>query len=108
MLSLQEVDVTFYMFPVMPTFYWWKCRRRLRSDHCLSLLPPLKGERMEFIFTIILALNIANPDNIKFINTTIENNKKYECSFKWKGISPVIDRPAIDFFGYTAFKEVCK
>jgi len=81
---------------------------RICSFCKIEILPLTLGEAMEFIFTIILALNIANPDNLKFINATIENNKKYECEFKWKGISPVIDRPAIDFFGYTAFKEVCK
>ena len=63
---------------------------------------------MTILFAILLVLNIANPDNIKFVNATIENNAKYECSFQWKGISPVVDRPAFTMYGYTAFKQVCK
>ena len=50
---------------------------------------------MTILFAILLVLNIANPDNIKFVNATVDNNAKYDCEFKWKGISPVVDRPAL-------------
>jgi len=63
---------------------------------------------MTILFAILMVLNVANPDNIKFVNQTIENNSKYECTFKWKGISPVVDRPALTLYGYTAFKQECK
>jgi hypothetical protein len=63
---------------------------------------------MTILFAILLVLNIANPDNIKFVNATVDNNAKYDCEFKWKGISPVVDRPAQTLYGYTAFKQECK
>ena len=63
---------------------------------------------MTILFDILLVLNIANPDNIKFVNATVDNNAKYDCEFKWKGISPVVDRPALTLYGYTAFKQECK
>ena len=63
---------------------------------------------MTILFAILLVLNIANPDNIKFVNATVDNNARYDCAFKWKGISPVVDRPALTLYGHTAFKQECK
>lgn len=63
---------------------------------------------MSILFAILFVLNIANPDNLKFINETIENNSRYDCEFKFKGISPVTSRPAFTLYGYTAFKQECK
>ena len=62
---------------------------------------------MDVIFGIFLALNLANPETREFINKTIDNNKKYECRFVYKGLSTPKDRPAITVFGYSAFKQVC-
>lgn len=77
------------MFPVISRFY--------------------KGVIMSILFGIMLVFNVINPENRAFINQTLENNKKYECEFQWKGISSPIDRPAMTFgTGFTVFKQVCK
>ena len=64
---------------------------------------------MSILFGILMFINILNPENIQFVEQTLENNEKYNCEFKWKKISPPRDRPAITFgTGYTVLKQVCK
>ena len=63
---------------------------------------------MSILFGILFFLNIANPENFEFANKTLENNKRYDCKFVYKGISKPIDRPAFTLYGYTLFKQECK
>tara|TARA_X000001382_G_scaffold4590_1_gene4166 strand:+ start:260 stop:457 length:198 start_codon:yes stop_codon:yes gene_type:complete len=62
---------------------------------------------MNILFGILFLLNIADPENIEFMEKTIDNNNKYECEFVYKGLSKPIDRPAITLYGYTLFKQEC-
>ncbi len=62
---------------------------------------------MSILFGIFLFLNAINPENQDFVSQTLDNNKKYNCEFVYKGISAPTDRPAITLFGYTAFKQKC-
>ena len=45
---------------------------------------------MDILFGILFLLNIANPENIEFMEKTIDNNNKYECKFVYKGLSKPI------------------
>tara|TARA_A100000172_G_C3026772_1_gene105144 strand:- start:428 stop:622 length:195 start_codon:yes stop_codon:yes gene_type:complete len=62
---------------------------------------------MSILFGIFLFLNVINPENQDFVSQTLDNNKKYNCEFVYKGISAPTDRPAITLFGYTMFKQKC-
>ena len=62
---------------------------------------------MSILFGIFLFLNVINPENRDFVSQTLDNNKKYNCEFVYKGISAPTDRPAITLFGYTMFKQKC-
>lgn len=62
---------------------------------------------MSILFGIFLFLNAINPENQDFVSQTLDNNKKYNCEFVYKGISAPTDRPAITLFGYTMFKQKC-
>jgi len=63
---------------------------------------------MSILFAILFVLNIIHPENVEFVETTIENNKKYECSFVYKGLSRPTSDKAMTLYGYTLFKESCK
>ena len=62
---------------------------------------------MSILFGIFLFLNVINPENQDFVSQTLDNNKKYNCEFVYKGISAPTERPAITLFGYTMFKQKC-
>ena len=62
---------------------------------------------MSILFAIFLLLNAINPENQDFVKQTIDNNKKYNCEFVYKGISAPTQRPALSVYGYTAFKQKC-
>ena len=62
---------------------------------------------MSILFGIFLFLNAINPENQDFVSQTLDNNKKYNCEFVYKGISAPTERPAITLFGYTMFKQKC-
>tara|TARA_S200000501_G_C20209530_1_gene476533 strand:+ start:180 stop:374 length:195 start_codon:yes stop_codon:yes gene_type:complete len=62
---------------------------------------------MSILFGIFLFLNAINPENQDFVKQTLDNNKKYNCEFVYKGISAPTDKPAITLFGYTMFKQKC-
>ena len=53
-------------------------------------------------------LNLANPETRDFVNQTIENNKKYDCKFVYKGLSQPVNRPAATLYGYTIWQQRCK
>tara|TARA_X000001388_G_scaffold39472_1_gene27847 strand:+ start:170 stop:367 length:198 start_codon:yes stop_codon:yes gene_type:complete len=63
---------------------------------------------MDIVLTLMIVLNLANPETREFINTAVDNNKKYDCRFVYKGISAPKNKPAIDLFGYTLFRQECK
>ena len=63
---------------------------------------------MGILFGILLMLNLANPETRDFVNQTIENNKKYDCKFVYKGLSQPVNRPAITLYGYTICNSVVK
>lgn len=62
---------------------------------------------MSILFGILFFLNVMNPEHQEFVSKTLDNNKHYNCEFKYKGLSPATDRPAISVYGYTIFKQVC-
>lgn len=62
---------------------------------------------MTILLAVFFVLNIVNPEHIDFAQTVYEKDQAFECTYKWKGISPTVHRPAIDIFGYTAFRQVC-
>jgi hypothetical protein len=63
---------------------------------------------MTIFFTILFVFNLVNPENIQFMKQTLHNNATYDCAFKYKGISPAQNRPAITVYGFTAFHQVCQ
>ncbi len=64
---------------------------------------------MSIIFGIILIANtlMGVEEKINFIDQTLENNKKHDCEFVYKGFSKTIDKPAWSLYGYTLFKQKC-
>ena len=63
---------------------------------------------MDILFGILLFLNLADPENLEFIQKTKENNEKYDCEFVYKGFSKPINRPAATLYGYTIWQQRCE
>ena len=67
-----------------------------------------RKKTMGILFGILLMLNLANPETRDFVNQTIENNKKYDCKFVYKGLSQPVNRPAATLYGYTIWQQRCE